>query len=63
VLYRFAGMTSSSIADRYVREGKALEESTVLKGIKAAAEADRMESPGPTTADPEPESSITSELS
>jgi len=37
VLYQFAGMTSSAIVGRYVREGKALEESTVLKGIKAAA--------------------------
>jgi hypothetical protein len=37
VLYQFAGMTSKTIADRYVVEGKALDESTVLKGIKAAA--------------------------
>jgi hypothetical protein len=31
-------MTSKSIADRYAAEGKSLEESTVLRGIKAAAE-------------------------
>ena len=37
VLYQFAGMASKTIADRYVVEGKALDESTVLKGIKAAA--------------------------
>ena len=37
VLYQFAGMTSSSIVNRYVGEGKALDESTVLKGIKVAA--------------------------
>jgi hypothetical protein len=37
VLYQFAGMTSKTIADRYVVEGKALDESAVLKGIKAAA--------------------------
>jgi hypothetical protein len=30
-------MTSKTIADRYAGEGKALDESTVLKGIKAAA--------------------------
>jgi hypothetical protein len=38
VLYQFAGMTSKTIADRYVGQGKALDESTVLKGIKAAAQ-------------------------
>lgn len=37
VLYQFAGMTSKTIADRYVRDGNVLDESTVLKGIKAAA--------------------------
>jgi hypothetical protein len=37
VLYQFAGMSSKKIADRYADEGKALDESTVLKGIKAAA--------------------------
>jgi hypothetical protein len=37
VLYQFAGMTSKIIADRYVVEGKTLDESTVLKGIKTAA--------------------------
>jgi hypothetical protein len=36
VLYQFAGMTSKTIADRYAGEGKVLDESTVLKGIKAA---------------------------
>ncbi len=37
VLYQFAGMSSKAIADRYAGEGKFLDESTVLKGIKAAA--------------------------
>jgi hypothetical protein len=37
VLYQFAGMSSKKIVDRYADEGKALDESTVLKGIKAAA--------------------------
>jgi len=37
VLYQFAGMSSKNIVDRYADEGKALDESTVLKGIKAAA--------------------------
>jgi hypothetical protein len=37
VLYQFAGMTSKTIADRYAKEGRALDESTALKGIKAAA--------------------------
>jgi hypothetical protein len=37
VLYQFAGMSSKTIADRYAEKGKALEESAVLKGIKAAA--------------------------
>jgi hypothetical protein len=38
VLYQFAGMSSKTIADRYVVvEGKDLDESGVLKGIKAAA--------------------------
>jgi hypothetical protein len=38
VLYQFAGISSKTIADRYVAvEGKDLDESTVLKGIKAAA--------------------------
>jgi hypothetical protein len=37
VLYQFAGMTSKQIADRYVMKGRALDESTILKGIKAAA--------------------------
>jgi hypothetical protein len=37
VLYQFAGMTSKAIADRYARDGKVLEESTILKGIKTAA--------------------------
>jgi hypothetical protein len=37
VLYQFASMTSKTIADRYVVENKALDDSTVLKGIRAAA--------------------------
>jgi hypothetical protein len=37
VLYQFAGMSSTAIADRYAEKDKFLEESTVLKGIKAAA--------------------------
>lgn len=37
-LYQFAGWTSHKIVQRYVGEGKALEESAVLKGVKAAAE-------------------------
>lgn len=37
VLYQFAGMSSKTIADRHTREGKVVDESTVLKGIKAAA--------------------------
>jgi len=37
VLYQFGGMTSKTIADRYVGEHHAVDESTVLKGIKAAA--------------------------
>jgi len=37
VLYQFAGMNSTTIVVRYAEKGKFLEESTVLKGIKAAA--------------------------
>jgi hypothetical protein len=37
VLYQFAGMTSKKIADRYAMRGRYVDESTVLKGIKAAA--------------------------
>jgi hypothetical protein len=37
VLYQFAGMTSTAIANRFVSEGEAPDESTILKGIKAAA--------------------------
>ena len=37
VLYQFAGMSSTKIADRQTRTGKTVDESTVLKGIKAAA--------------------------
>jgi len=37
VLHQLACMTSKTIADRYARDGKVLDESTVLKGIKAAA--------------------------
>jgi hypothetical protein len=37
VLYRFAGMTSGQIADRYAKESHTFEESTILKGIKAAS--------------------------
>jgi hypothetical protein len=45
VLYKFAGMTSKAIADRYIAQGKALDESTVLKGIKAAAKLIRWNCP------------------
>ena len=37
VLYQFAGMSSKTIADRVMAEGKDVDESAVLKGIKAAA--------------------------
>ena len=37
VLYQFAGMSSKTIADRYVEKDRAPEDSAVLKGIKAAA--------------------------
>ena len=37
VLYQFAGMSSTAIVDRYAEKDKFLEESTVLKGIRAAA--------------------------
>lgn len=37
VLYQFAGMTSKAIVDRYAGEGKFFDESSALKGIKAAA--------------------------
>ena len=37
VLYQFAGLSSKKIADLYAIKGKDLDESTVLKGIKAAA--------------------------
>jgi len=37
VLYQLAGMSSKTIADRYAEKDNFLEESTVLKGIKAAA--------------------------
>lgn len=36
-LYQFAGLSSKEIADRYAAKGKVLQESAVLKGIKAAA--------------------------
>jgi hypothetical protein len=35
-LYQFAGMSSKKIADRCGREGQAVDDSTVLKGIKVA---------------------------
>jgi len=40
VLYQFAGMSSTKIAERWAEEadGKAVDESTILKGVKAAAE-------------------------
>jgi hypothetical protein len=38
VLYQFAGMSSRKIADRCLRNGKGVDDSTVLKGVKAAAE-------------------------
>ena len=37
VLYQFAGRSSTEIAERWARNLKAVDESTVLKGIKAAA--------------------------
>jgi hypothetical protein len=37
VLYQFGGMSSKAIADRYARKGSPLDESTVLRGVKAAA--------------------------
>jgi hypothetical protein len=37
VLYQFAGMSSGTISDRYAAQGRVIEESTVLKGIKVAA--------------------------
>jgi hypothetical protein len=37
VLYQFARMSSGAIVDRYMAAGHDLAESTVLKGIKAAA--------------------------
>jgi hypothetical protein len=59
VLYQFAGMTSKTIADRCVEKGKALDESTVLKGIKAAAKLISWDPLGqPRRNRPEPENSI-----
>ncbi len=37
VLYQFAGESSKRIAERAAKNGKAVDDSTVLKGIKAAA--------------------------
>jgi hypothetical protein len=37
VLYQFAGLSSGEIADKWAAKGKAVDESTVLKGIKVAA--------------------------
>jgi hypothetical protein len=37
VLYQFAGLSSTVIADKWARTHAAVDESTVLKGIKAAA--------------------------
>ena len=37
VLYQFAGMSSKEISDRYAQQGNDADDSTVLKGIKAAA--------------------------
>jgi hypothetical protein len=37
VLYQFAGMSSKEISDRYALRGNEVDDSTVLKGIKAAA--------------------------
>jgi hypothetical protein len=59
VLYQFAGMSSRKIVDLYAGKDKALDESTVLKGVKAAARLIGWNRPGPTTADPEPENSTT----
>jgi hypothetical protein len=59
VLYQFAGMTSTAIADRYVTKGKTLDESKVLKGIKAAAKLIRWNSRNQSRQDQEPENSIT----
>ncbi len=50
VLYQFAGMTSTAIANRYAEAGKSPAESTVLKGIKAAAKLigwDQLRQPRP----------------
>jgi len=38
VLYQFAGLSSTKIANRWASDGKAVDDSTILKGIKAAAE-------------------------
>ena len=37
MLYQFAGMSSTAIVNRLVEKGVGQDESTVLKGIKAAA--------------------------
>ena len=58
VLYQFAGMTSNTIADRYAGNGKAFDESTYSMD-QGGCEVDRLESPGPTIPDREPESSMT----
>jgi len=50
VLYQFAGMTSTAIVNRYGETGESLAESTVLKGVKAAAKLigwDRLRQPRP----------------
>ena|SRR5579862_5722122 len=53
VLYQFAGMSSKEIADREISQGsgRAADESTILKGIKAAAKLiawDRLRRPNVT---------------
>jgi hypothetical protein len=36
VLYQFAGLSSTQIANKCTRSGRVLEDSTILKGVKAA---------------------------
>jgi len=38
VLYQFAGQSSKAIVDHLAQSGQVAEDSTVLKGVKAAAE-------------------------
>ena len=48
VLYQFTGLSSSKIADQWSLENRAVDESTVLKGIKTAAKLlvwDKLRSP------------------